>query len=159
MNCQEYRREIIDMAAGEPGANTEGSRAHLAGCDACRRELDEITRLMDGAGRALSALQAPPLELSRVRLRHAGKSVHRWLVPGWATAAGIFIAALSGALLGYMGAHTGRDNPHSRQQVRLAETKSDFWTVRTDSAELLRMLALQDRMRQGDLPDSHSDKP
>jgi anti-sigma factor RsiW len=43
MNCQELEAKLADYLGGElDAAGRQAVAAHLAGCDACRREVDEL---------------------------------------------------------------------------------------------------------------------
>jgi len=141
MSCEEYREKIIDLAAGELSPkDAERVRHHLAACADCARELAETELLLGTARQALEleapALKAPPDALAGKRARPGRR------IPAWAAAAGMLIAALTGASLGYIegrGAGAEPERPH----VRVADTTSDFWNLRTDTIARLKSVSRQ----------------
>jgi hypothetical protein len=74
MSCRAYLDPLTEVAlGGEPEA---GLRAHLAGCDACRRELDRLRSLAGAIDRGVAGLVAgQPSEAfaARVKERLAGR--------------------------------------------------------------------------------------
>ena len=146
MNCRICREKIVDMVVGEPVENAAAARSHVTECADCRRAFEETERLMAMAAQALD-VEAPPLESARLRLRHAEPGGRRGRVPAWATAAGVFVGALSGAWLGYMGARSSGAGAEE-SVVRVAEVRGDFWMTRADVVERLRSLSQQGPARQ-----------
>lgn len=141
MSCDEYRDEIIDLAAGELSPkDAERVRGHLAACADCSRELAETELLLGVARQALEreapALKAPPDVVARKRARPG------WRIPAWAAAAGMLICAVTGASLGYIegrGAGAQPERPH----VRVAAATSDFWNMRSDTIARLKSASRQ----------------
>jgi hypothetical protein len=70
MACERYREELAELAAGaSPRPATEG---HLAACEACRAELDDLRRALAAADAALLEwATAEPSPALRARIRRS----------------------------------------------------------------------------------------
>ncbi len=82
MNCEQVRKSLVFYLDGEISPEDARSiRAHLAGCDACRRELDELALTRKTASQTLQRLAAgsepSPLAWSRLQATlNAGRDAH-----------------------------------------------------------------------------------
>ena len=125
--CPEIRNDLVALLDGElAGAAKAALEAHLAACEACRRERDALAR----TGALLASYGAPepaPGFEARVRARiAASESAERQrkilapIVPGWrrfvvpaAVAAGLLLGAVGiAARLGFLDAAIDPDGVH-----------------------------------------------
>jgi len=68
MACERYREALTELAAGAPAP--AGLNAHLAGCAACRQELDALRRALEAVDadlRQLLATEPSPALAARIR--------------------------------------------------------------------------------------------
>ncbi|MFC5835844.1 anti-sigma factor family protein [Nonomuraea insulae] len=95
--CGRAREEIPELAAGAlSGEERAVALHHVADCPACRRELEEATRVVDALTSIAPAAEPPPAFESRVLARIAGArrpSLLRRLVPYLVTA--VVVAAVA----------------------------------------------------------------
>lgn len=95
MKCSDVQTRLIESLYGElsPEAETR-LREHLAGCDRCREELDNLKQ----TGRQLDALPGAdrPLDMGRLyrtAANRSGRSRRRWRRLAWASSAAALLVA------------------------------------------------------------------
>jgi hypothetical protein len=101
MNCRKARRLIPLHAGGDPVRGADALESHLAGCEACRRELDAFRASLQSlreAGRGPSPASRPGFMAGVLRRSAASPAPSarpdRWLVPA-AVAAAVAAAAVA----------------------------------------------------------------
>ncbi|QFY06555.1 hypothetical protein GBF35_07550 [Nonomuraea phyllanthi] len=99
--CGQAREAIPELAAGAlSGEERAAALGHLADCPACRRELEEATRMVDALTSIAPAEEPPPSFESRVLARIAEArrpSLLRRLTPYLAT--GVVVGVLAGGFV------------------------------------------------------------
>lgn len=137
MRCRKVRRQFETYLDGEqravPVAGRESVKAHLEGCEACRRELSQLRRLRE----RLAEVPAPPVPegfagrvVARAKARYGEESPLRRAASAhprasaWyrlRLAAGTVAALAAGLALGaFLGNDVGRD---AARQGPTAETR------------------------------------
>jgi anti-sigma factor RsiW len=119
MNCQELEAKLADYLGGElDAAGRQAVAAHLAGCDACRREVDEL------AGTVSQMQRLDTVDARRAAEATSGLRVVRErpliLRLAWtAVRAAAFIGI--GLLLGRAMAPSAFDPPGDSSPIRVVE--------------------------------------
>jgi hypothetical protein len=67
MRCEQVRERLTDLLTGEPGADLEAVRQHLAECSGCRAEADALGQVWS----ALDAVPSPQPDSTAMRARFA----------------------------------------------------------------------------------------
>ena len=102
MPCEQSSEKLIDFAYGElPSGQAAAIEAHLAECDSCRRQCEEIAHnieLLDrAAGEPMPATASDPWRIfAAVRLREAARS-RRWRRAAISAAAAAVLIAVAAA--------------------------------------------------------------
>jgi putative zinc finger protein len=113
--CAEIREVLPELAAGvADGSARVVALAHLAVCNDCRRELDDITSVMDGLVLLAPEHEPSPGFESTVlnALAPVPTRPRPLLVAALAAAAVLLVAALTGGMVWW---HTGEDRQLARQ--------------------------------------------
>jgi anti-sigma factor RsiW len=93
MECAELRSRLPEVLSG---TSVSGIEEHLLRCEACRREVAEVRRVLDlvrSATASVAAVEPPPFDEVLARVRSRPRIARRWL----ARAAALLLAALLGA--------------------------------------------------------------
>jgi anti-sigma factor RsiW len=145
MDCAELRGRLPEVLTGAAGAGVE---EHLLGCEACRREVTEVRRVLDlvrSATANVAPVAPPPFEDVLARVRSRPRLLRRAL----ARAAVLLVAALAGAAVDRALAHSGASAHTDEKAVAAREDARRALSERPgglgSSLAVLRALSLERR--------------